>query len=118
MSRTASKSCELKKEGAECKKEKIPRKENMDKYKKMQCWMILKRLMVGRDDWTFKQIDVKVLEFLDNPEAIFEPIDLKNIEYELNKCLYSAHEEFVDDMRLVFSYVLLYPSRSEIHRIF
>ncbi|XP_068498532.1 uncharacterized protein [Phaseolus vulgaris] len=32
----------------------------MDKHKKMQCWAMLKRLMVGRDAWIFKKSDLVV----------------------------------------------------------
>ncbi|XP_061347116.1 transcription factor GTE12-like [Gastrolobium bilobum] len=115
MSRAASQICELKKEGAECKKEK---KQSIDRYKKMQCWVIMKRLKEGRDAWAFKEaLDVKVLEFLDNPESVSKPIGLKDIEVKLNHYLYSKPKEFADDMRLAISYALLYPWRSEIHMI-
>ncbi|XP_061356851.1 transcription factor GTE12-like [Gastrolobium bilobum] len=118
MSRTVLEGSESKNEALECKKDKNPRADNMDRYKMMQCQVILKRLMVGRDDWAFKQpLHVKVLEFLDNPEAASKPTCLKDIEFILNKRLYTATEEFANDMRLVFSYALLYPSRSEIHKI-
>ncbi|XP_061342664.1 transcription factor GTE12-like [Gastrolobium bilobum] len=118
MSRTVSQGCEWKKDGAECKKENNQRADNMDRYKRMQCWVILKRLVVGRDGWAFKQpLDVKFLEFPDNPKVVSKPTGLKDIECKLNNCLYDRPEEFADDMRLVFSYALLYPSRSEIHRI-
>ncbi|XP_061361205.1 transcription factor GTE12-like [Gastrolobium bilobum] len=118
MSRTASQVCELENVGAECKKEKKKRAYNMDRNNKMQCWVILKRLIVGRDGWAFKQpLDVKVFEFLDNLEVVSKPIGLKDIECRLNNCLYYKPEEFADDMRLVFTNALIYPSRSEIHMI-
>ncbi|XP_061361203.1 transcription factor GTE12-like [Gastrolobium bilobum] len=118
MSRTAFQACELKKEGVKSKKEKKQRTDNMDRNKNMQCWVIFNRLMVGRDGWAFKQpLDVKVFEFLDNPEVVSKPIGLKDIECRLNNCLYYKPEEFADDMRIVFSNALLYPSRSEIHMI-
>ncbi|XP_061361200.1 transcription factor GTE12-like [Gastrolobium bilobum] len=117
-SRTASQVCELKKEGVKSKKEKKQMTDNMDRNKKLQCWVILKRLMVERDSCAFKQPpDVKVFEFLDNPEAVSKTIGLKDIECRMNNCLCYKPEEFADDMRLVFSNALLYPSRSEIHMI-
>ncbi|XP_061350915.1 transcription factor GTE12-like [Gastrolobium bilobum] len=115
MSRAASQVCELKKEGEECKKEK---KQSIDRYKKMQCWVILKRLKEGRDAWAFKEaLDVKVLEFNDNPESVSNSIGLKDIEVKLNHYLYYKPKEFAEDMRLAISYALLYPWRSEIHMI-
>ncbi|XP_061367604.1 transcription factor GTE12-like [Gastrolobium bilobum] len=76
------------------------------------------RLKEGRDAWAFKEaLDVKVLEFLDNPDSVSKPIGLKDIEVKLNHYLYSKPKEFADDMRLAFSYALLYPWRSEIHMI-
>ncbi|XP_061361202.1 uncharacterized protein LOC133305089 [Gastrolobium bilobum] len=71
MSTAASQVCDLENEGAGCKKEKKKRAYNMDRNNKMQCWVILQRLMVERNSWAFKQrLDVMVFEFLDNPEAV------------------------------------------------
>ena len=136
ISRTGLEECKLKK-GVEFKKEEIPKVQRMDRSKKMQCWVILKRLMIGRDGWAFKQpLDLKDFGILDNSESTPKPMDLKNvnsklknsetvlkpirledIESKLNKSVYSGPDEFADDMRLVFSYALMYPPRNEIHRI-
>ncbi|KAK7338883.1 hypothetical protein VNO77_19517 [Canavalia gladiata] len=83
----------------------------MDRCKKMQCWVMLKRLMVGRDRWAFKQ------PLLDDPNCKLKPIGLKDIESKLNKWVYLEPDEFANDIRLVFSYALQYPPRSEVHRV-
>ena len=118
ISRTGSEECKLKEEVVECKKEEIPKVKRMDRSKKMQCWVILKRLMIGRDGWAFKRpLDLKDLNILDNSESASKPIGLEDIESKLNKWLYSGPDQFADDVRLVFSYALMYPPRNEIHRI-
>ncbi|KAK7243467.1 hypothetical protein RIF29_38264 [Crotalaria pallida] len=113
----------------------------MDHYKKMKCWVMLKRLMTGRDSWAFKQkYYLKGLDILDNnidnsvsyyknsskpkikselgsTQTIMKPIGLEDIESKLNKLLYTGIDEFADDIRLVFSYALLYPPRHEIYKI-
>ncbi|KAL2328069.1 hypothetical protein Fmac_021496 [Flemingia macrophylla] len=84
----------------------------MDRCKKMQCWVILKRLMVRRDVWALKQ------PILDNKSRSRKTrlMCLEDIESNLKKSKYSKVDEFVDDMRLVFSYALQYPPRSEIYK--
>ncbi|XP_027351278.1 transcription factor GTE12-like [Abrus precatorius] len=121
----------------------------MDRCKKMQCWVMLKRLMVGRDGWAFKQLllDHKVLNILNhNREAMRKPksyvdkcklmkkpkglegdvdkcelkkkpIGLEDIESKLKKWVYLEPDEFANDIRLVFSYALQYPPRSEVHKV-
>lgn len=145
ISRTGCEGCKLEKvEGVDVeleeKEKKRPR--NMDRYKKMQCWVILKRLMTGRDSWPFKHsLFLKDLEILDksdesmsqsqpimgvknnikselgSTETIMKPIGLEDIESKLNKWLYFEPDDFAYDMRLVFSYALLHPPRNEIHKI-
>ncbi|RDY01266.1 Transcription factor GTE12, partial [Mucuna pruriens] len=90
------------------KKEEAKGKGTMDRCKKMQCWAILKRLMVGRDGWALKQ------PLLDNSKSIKEC--LGDIESKLKKFKYSKVDEFSHDIRLVFSYALQYPPRNECHR--
>ncbi|MED6177233.1 hypothetical protein PIB30_096104 [Stylosanthes scabra] len=111
--RTGSK--EKEEEGVECKKEEIvPR---MDRYQKMQCWAILKRFMVGRDGWALKKpLDPKNLG--DNRERVLlKPIGMEDIESKLNKFMYSGPDEFAKDVRLLFSYGLMYPQSNDIHRV-
>ncbi|KAL2328103.1 hypothetical protein Fmac_021530 [Flemingia macrophylla] len=84
----------------------------MDRCKKMQCWAILKRLMVRRDVWALKQ------PILDNKSRSRKTrlMCLEDIESNLKKSKYSKVDEFADDTRLVFSYALQYPPRSEIYK--
>nr|KYP36488.1 hypothetical protein KK1_042382 [Cajanus cajan] len=85
----------------------------MDHRRKMQCWVILKRLMVGRDAWALKQ------PLLDNKSRSRKEkilMGLEDIECNLQKFKYSKVEEFANDIRLVFSYALQYPLRSEVHK--
>nr|KYP31368.1 hypothetical protein KK1_048364 [Cajanus cajan] len=84
----------------------------MDRCKKLECWVILKRLMVGRDGWALKQPLVDDKSRSSNKEKM----SLENIESNLKKLKYSKVDEFANDMRLVISYALQYPSRSEVHK--
>ncbi|KAE9584453.1 putative chromatin remodeler Bromodomain family [Lupinus albus] len=109
----------------------------MDHCKKMQCWVMLKRLMTGRDSWIFKE-PLMGLEIIDkdysfngssmskpfikseivcNNETLMKPTCLKDIESKLNKLLYNKPDEFADDIRVVLSYGLLHPPRSDIYKI-
>ncbi|KAK7405477.1 hypothetical protein VNO78_06810 [Psophocarpus tetragonolobus] len=81
----------------------------MERCKKMQCCAMLKRLMVGRNAWVFKN------DILDR-KAKRNPKCLENIESKLKKHSYSETREFADDMRIVFSHALKYPPTSEVHR--
>ncbi|XP_057453065.1 transcription factor GTE8-like [Lotus japonicus] len=92
----------------------------MELYKKMQLWVILKRMMIGRDGWAFKH----PLDPFDSESLLMEKNKKKkpilgfvDIESKLKNWLYSEPEQFVDDMRNVFSHALMYPSRSEVHII-
>ncbi|MED6196733.1 hypothetical protein PIB30_050088 [Stylosanthes scabra] len=119
-SRTASKEKE-EEEGVVCKKEEIVGRPRMDRYQKMQCWAILKRFMVGRDGWALKKpLDPKNLVG-DNKKhekvLSMKPIGLEDIESKLNRFMYSGPDDFAKDVRLLFSYGLMYPPRNEIHRI-
>ena len=44
-------------------------------------------------------------------------MNLWDIEWKLKKLEYSKVDEFANDMRIMFSYLLGYPQRSEIHKI-
>ncbi|WJX81781.1 hypothetical protein P8452_64623 [Trifolium repens] len=87
----------------------------------MQCWVILKRMLEGRDGWALKYpLDHKYLEGLSKSNRLenkskLKAIGLKDIETKLK--LYSTPEEFADDMRFVFSQGLLYPTRDVVHKI-
>ncbi|QHN91083.1 hypothetical protein HN873_058227 [Arachis hypogaea] len=94
--------------------------QRMDRYQKMQCWVILKRFMVGRDGWAFnKTLDPKKLGILGNKceSVLLKPIGFEDIESKLNKFVYSRPDEFANDMRLLFSYGFMYPQRDHIHRV-
>nr|KYP33366.1 hypothetical protein KK1_045782 [Cajanus cajan] len=73
---------------------------------------MLKHLMVGRDGWTLKQplVDNKLRS------SDKEKMCLEDIESNLKKLKYSKVDEFAKDVRIVFSYALQYPSRSEVHK--
>ena len=74
---------------------------------------MLKRLMIGRDVWALKEPLVHC-----NFKSIRKPklLNLEDIESKLKKQGYSEVDEFAYDIRLVFSYALGYPPKSEIHR--
>lgn len=124
--KTVSKSekCKLKnkREGEnvslQCKKKEKKRKTKhtikMDRYRKIDCWTILKRLMVRRDVWALNK---PLLHH--NSEAITKPkrMNLVDIKSKLKNWGYSEVDEFEHDINNVFSYALGYPPRSEIHII-
>jgi len=96
-------------------------KKSMEHYKKMQCWVILKKMIEGRDGWALKHpLDLKVLEglsksnCLENKSKLKANMGLKDIEAKLG--LYSTPDEFADDVRLVFSHGLLYPWKDDVHK--
>ena len=107
----------LKKDGAGAKEviEKV--KKPMEPYKRRQCWVIVSRMLEGRDGWAFKQpLDIKFLKGLENESKVKSmPKSLKDIEAKLK--LYSTPDEFAEDMRFVFSHGLLYPCSDEVHKI-
>ncbi|XP_052107964.1 uncharacterized protein LOC127740662 [Arachis duranensis] len=118
--RTGSKVPDSKETKKEEEMEVVLNEQRMDRYQKMQCWVILKRFMVGRDGWAFnKTLDPKKLGILgNNCESVsLKPIGFEEIESKLHKFVYSGPDEFANDMRLLFSYGFMYPQRDEIHRV-
>ncbi|XP_004515499.3 uncharacterized protein [Cicer arietinum] len=112
--------CCLKTDGGEIMNEN--RKKPMQHYKKMQCWVILKRILIGRDSWPLKDpIDLKFLKAFHDKDNLenkskLKTMGLKNIESKLQ--FYSTPDEFATDIRFVFSQrMLLYPPRNEVHKI-
>ncbi|KAG2384276.1 hypothetical protein LR48_Vigan10g213900 [Vigna angularis] len=86
--------------------QKVENAMRMDSCKKMQCWTMMKRLMVGRHAWVLKK-----------NEQNKKVMSLKDIELKLKRLEYSEVDDFAYDMRNVFSYPLGYPPKSEIHKI-
>lgn len=85
-------------------------KKPMDCVTRRQCWLILKRMLAGRDGWDLKDPPAMV----DNSES--KAIGLKEIERKLR--LYATPYEFASDMRLVFSNAMqMYPPRNHIYQI-
>ncbi|XP_045799143.1 transcription factor GTE4-like [Trifolium pratense] len=89
----------------------------MEHYKRMQCWVIVKRMVEGKDGWALKEsLDLKYLKGLEkNKSKVQKTIGLKDIEAKLKS--YSTPDEFAKDMRFVFSQGLLYHPRHIVHRI-
>ncbi|MED6219543.1 hypothetical protein PIB30_036703 [Stylosanthes scabra] len=79
----------------------------MDRCKKMQCSVTLRRLLVHPDGVHFKKANYS------NPL-----MDLENIQLKLGKDLYKKTDQFAADIRLVFRNAMFrYPSRhNEIHQ--
>ncbi|XLS96286.1 hypothetical protein HN51_039021 [Arachis hypogaea] len=119
--RTGSKVLNSKNTKKEEEMEVFLNEQRMDRYQKIQCWMILKRFMVGRDGWAFnKTLDPKKLGILGNnceSVLLMKPIGFEEIELKQHKFVYSGPNEFADDMRLLFSYGFMYPQRDQIHRV-
>ncbi|WJX37044.1 hypothetical protein P8452_24857 [Trifolium repens] len=89
------------------------KKEPMERIKRMKCWVILKRMMEGRDGWALKNPLLLQLTTLEKKK---KPMCLKDVEAKLR--VYSTPEEFAYDMRHVFSNALLTnPPGSEIYKI-
>ncbi|WVZ07641.1 hypothetical protein V8G54_020987 [Vigna mungo] len=88
------------------RKQKIENAMRMDRSKRMQCWTMMKRLMVGRDAWVLKK-----------NEQNKKIMSLRDIELKLKRLEYSKVDDFQNDMRNVFSYPLGYPPKSEIHKV-
>ncbi|CAJ2670220.1 unnamed protein product [Trifolium pratense] len=107
----------LKKDYAETDLLMIKKNKPMEHYKRMQCWVIVKRMIEGRDGWALKEsLDLKFLKGLEkNKSKVQKAIGLKDIEAKLKS--YSTPDEFAKDMRFVFSQGLLYHPRHIVHRI-
>ncbi|KAL5100259.1 hypothetical protein RYX36_004586 [Vicia faba] len=85
-------------------------KKPMECIKRRECWLILKRMLVGRDGWDLKDPPMRAM--VDKSKAI----GLKEIERKMR--LYATPDEFASDMRLVFSNaMLMYPPRHHIYQI-
>ncbi|WJX78614.1 hypothetical protein P8452_61817 [Trifolium repens] len=94
------------------------KKKPMEHYKRMQCWVIVKRMIEGKDGWALKApLDIKFLKGgLENKSKVKKKaIGLKDIEGKLKS--YSSPDEFADDMRFVFYHGLCYPRRDDVYRI-
>jgi hypothetical protein len=96
-------------------KKEEKKKKPMEHYKRMQCWVIVKRMIEGKDGWALKApLDIKFLKGgLENKSK--KAIGLKDIEGKLKS--YSSPDEFADDMRFVFNHGLCYPRRDDVYRI-
>ncbi|WJX79064.1 hypothetical protein P8452_62219 [Trifolium repens] len=99
-------------------KKEEKKKKPMEHYKRMQCWVIVKRMIEGRDGWALKApLDIKFLKGgLENKSKVKKKaIGLKDIEGKLKS--YSSPDEFADDMRFVFNHGLCYPRGNAVYRI-
>ncbi|KAK2363883.1 bromodomain and extraterminal domain protein [Trifolium repens] len=99
-------------------KKEEKKKKPMEHYKRMQCWVIVKRMIEGRDGWALKApLDIKFLKGgLENKSKVKKKaIGLKDIEGKLKS--YSSPDEFADDMRFVFDHGLCYPRGNDVYRI-
>ncbi|KAK2417305.1 hypothetical protein P8452_61843 [Trifolium repens] len=99
-------------------KKEEKKKKPMEHYKRMQCWVIVKRMIEGKDGWALKSpLDIKFLKGgLENKSKVNKKaIGLKDIEGKLKS--YSSPDEFADDMRFVFDHGLCYPRGDDVYRI-
>ncbi|AES87962.1 putative chromatin remodeler Bromodomain family [Medicago truncatula] len=90
----------------------------MERYKRMQCWAIVSRMITGKDGWALKNpLDLKFLKNKSSKTTSdkLKAIGLKDIEAKLN--FYSSPDEFAEDMRFVFYHGWLYPQRDVVHKI-
>ncbi|XP_020961051.1 uncharacterized protein LOC110263672 [Arachis ipaensis] len=82
--RTGSKVLDSKNTKKEEEMKVVLNEHRMDRYQKIQCWMILKRFMVGRDGWAFnKTLYSKKLGILGNnceSVLLMKPIGFEEIE--------------------------------------
>ncbi|XLU18398.1 hypothetical protein S245_054464 [Arachis hypogaea] len=109
--RTGSKVLDSKNTKKEEEMEVVLNEHIMDRYQKIQCRMILK---------SFMTLDPKKLGILgNNCESVLlkKPIGFEEIESKQHKFSYSRPDEFANDMRLLFSYGLMYPQKDQIHRV-
>jgi hypothetical protein len=87
------------------------KKNPMERLKRMRCWVILNRMMEGRDGWVFKN-PLDSTSF----DKKSKPIGLKDVKEKLR--VYSSPEDFAYDMRHVFYNVLsTNPPRSDIYKV-
>ncbi|KAL5721145.1 hypothetical protein ACHQM5_013741 [Ranunculus cassubicifolius] len=83
----------------------------------LQCATLLKKLMIHRHGWMFKEaVDPVALQIPDYFDVISKPMDFGTINLNLEKKLYSNPEEFAADVRLTFANALLYnPPSNKFH---
>ncbi|KAK2454906.1 hypothetical protein P8452_02215 [Trifolium repens] len=99
-------------------KKEEKKKKPMEHYKRMQCWVIVKRMIEGKDGWALKSpLDIKFLTngLEDKSKVKKKAIGLKDIEGKLKS--YSSPDEFADDMRFVFYHGLCHPRGDDVYRI-
>ncbi|KAL5076094.1 hypothetical protein RYX36_015078 [Vicia faba] len=107
-SRLCSKSISMAKDSSRAEESSV--KKPMECVKRRGCWLILKRMLVGRDGWDLKDPPTRAM--VDKSKAI----GLNEIERKLR--LYATPDEFASHMRLVFSNAMqLYPPRNHIYQI-
>ncbi|XP_058775097.1 transcription factor GTE9-like [Vicia villosa] len=95
------------------KDEEYVLKKPMECVKRRQCWLILKRMLAGRDGWDLKDPPAMESKSLEKKS---KAIGLKEIERKMR--LYATPDEFARDMRLVFSNAMLMsPPRNHIYQI-
>ncbi|XLR06512.1 hypothetical protein HN51_061397 [Arachis hypogaea] len=84
----------------------------MDRFKKMQCSVTLRRLLVHPDGVYFKK--GKASRICDDSKP---SMDLESIQSKLRNDLYKKTDQFASDIRTVFRNAMSwYPSRHEVHR--
>ncbi|XP_057754949.1 transcription factor GTE11-like [Arachis stenosperma] len=84
----------------------------MDRFKKMQCSVTLRRLLVHPDGVYFKK--GKALRIHDDSKPL---MDLESVQSKLRNDLYKKTDQFASDIRTVFRNAMSwYPSRHEVHR--
>ncbi|KEH22790.1 bromodomain protein, putative [Medicago truncatula] len=93
------------------------KKTPMERYKRLQCWAIVNRMITGKDGWALKNpLDLKFLKNKSSKTSDkLKAIGLKDIEAKLK--FYSKPDEFAEDMRFVFYHGWLYPQRDVVHKI-
>jgi len=93
------------------------KKTRMERYKRIQCWAIVNRMITGRDGWALKNpLDLKFLKNKSSKTSDkLKAIGLKDIEAKLK--FYSTPDEFAEDMRFVFYHGWLYPQRHVVHKV-
>ncbi|XLS77170.1 hypothetical protein HN51_061395 [Arachis hypogaea] len=85
----------------------------MDRFKKMQCSVTLRRLLVHPDGVYFKKGKASRIHDDSKPS-----MDLESVQSKLRNDLYKKTDQFASDIRTVFRNAMSwYPSRHEVHRI-